>query len=192
MGVQQAIDLTGHVAWPFVALIALLVLRPYISQVTRAAADLRELLNRSGEMANLAGQVAAIREATEELRAMQQVAQAGRPDLPASSGQADLEQLWKQLEKQWQETRDAFRSVAQAAGVRVNFAGSVGVRDAAKALVDLGRISEQTATAMADLSSQYQYMWRTTTERSEYLNQNVVAAFTTTATRVRQALKTLS
>lgn len=42
---------------------------------------------------------------------------------------------------------------------------------------------------MTDLSAQYQYMTRTTTARSEFLNENVVSAYTKTATRVREALK---
>jgi hypothetical protein len=133
--IEEAIKLTGHAAWPFVALVALFVLRPYISQVTRAAADLRALIDRSGEVVDLAGQIAALSEATADIKAMQQVAQAARPEPAPTVGQPTADQLWKQLEQQWQQTRDSFRTFAQAAGVSVNFVGTVGVRDAANLLV---------------------------------------------------------
>ena len=189
MSIEQAITLASHLFWPVVALIALFVLRPYISQVSRAASDLRALLNRSGEMVDLVGQITALNEATSDIKAMQQVAQAARPEVIPVAGQASLEHLWQKLDKEWKETRESFRSVSQAANVPVSFVGNVGVRDAAKALVEKGLISEMTASGVVDLSAQYQYMFRTTTDRSEYLNDNVVAAYTKTATRVRQALK---
>ncbi len=196
MTIEQTISLIGQLAWPVVALVALFVLLPYVSQLTRAAADLRDLLNRSGEMVDLAKQLSvlaqqlsALNEATSDIKAMQQVAHAARPDVPPAAEPADVGRLWSELEGQWQQTREAFRSVAQSAGVPVNFIGTVGVRDAAKALVAKGIISEPTATAMTDLSAQYQYMYRTTTERSEYLNENVIAQYARTAEWVRQALK---
>ena len=67
--------------------------------------------------------------------------------------------------------------------------GTVGVRDAARALAEKGVIRDETASAMTDLSAQYQYMYRTTTNRSEYLNENVVGAYSKTAAHVRQSLK---
>jgi hypothetical protein len=191
MSIEQAITLTGHTAWPFVAIIALFVLRPYISQISRAAADLKNLLDRSGEMVGLVSQMSALNEATADIKAMQQVAQAARPEPIPTVGQPSIEQLWKQLEKQWQETRDRFRVAAQAVGVSVNFVGTVGVRDAANALVEKGVIQPVTASGMNDLSAQYQYMVRSPTYRAEYLNENVVAVYTKTATGVREALKSV-
>jgi hypothetical protein len=76
--------------------------------------------------------------------------------------------------------------------VPVNFIGTVGVREAAKALVEKGVIDETTASAMVDTSAQYQLMYRTGTARSEYLNEKVLATYTATATRVRSALKAAS
>jgi hypothetical protein len=189
MTVEQVTQLIGVSAWPVTALLGLFVLRPYISQLTRAASDLRDLLDRSGEMVGLVGQVTELNEAMADLKAMQQVAQASRPEPAPTAGQPTIEQLWKQLEKQWQETRDRFRAVTQAAGVSVNFIGTVGVRNAANALVEKGVIEPATASAMSDLSAQYQYMVRSPTYRSEYLNENVVAAYTRTANQVRGALK---
>ena len=168
---------------------ALLILRPYVSQLTRAAGDLRDVLNRSGEMVDLVSQIAALTEMTADLRAVQELAQSAKGQPASMVATADLERLWKQLEKQWQDTRDSFRAVAQAQGVLVSFQGIIGVREAAKTLVTNGAISESTANAMVDLSTQYQYMFRTTTNRAECLNENVVAAYTKTATQVRQALK---
>lgn len=189
MTVEQITQLIGVSAWPVTALLGLFVLRPYISQLTRAASDLRDLLDRSGEMVGLVGQVTELNEAMADLKAMQQVAQAARPEPAPTVGQPTIEQLWKQLEKQWQETRDRFRAVTQAAGVSVSFIGTVGVRNAANALVEKGVIEPATASAMSDLSAQYQYMVRSPTYRSEYLNENVVAAYTRTANQVRGALK---
>ncbi len=189
MTIDDAIKLTGLAAWPIVALIALFVLRPYIALVSRAAADLRALLDRSGEVVDLASQIAALSEATADIKAMQQVAQAARPEPPPTVGQPTSEQLWKQLETQWQQTRDQFRAAAQTAGVTVNFSGTVGVQNAAKSLVEKGAIQATTANSMADLSAQYQYMVRSTSYRAEALNENVVAAYTKTAGQVREALK---
>ena len=89
--------------------------------------------------------------------------------------------------RSWQHPRSNERLAPRKS--RRSTDGNVGVRDAAKALVEKGLISEMTASGVVDLSAQYQYMFRTTTDRSEYLNDNVVAAYTKTATRVRQALK---
>jgi hypothetical protein len=189
MTIEQAIKLTGHAAWPFVALIGLFVLLPYLTRLLRAAADLRDLLDRSGEMVGLVSQVTALTEAMADLKAMEQFGRAGRADTALTPERSDVENLWKQLERQWQETRDSFRASARLAGVPVSFIGTVGVRDATKTLVEKGVIDAATAGAMTDLSSQYQLMYRTTTARSEYLNEKVLATYTATATRVRAALK---
>jgi hypothetical protein len=189
MTVEQITQLIGVSAWPITALLGIFVLRPYISQLTRAASDLRELLDRSGEMVGLVGQVTALNEAMADLKAMEQFGRAERTNAAPAPEQQDLEGLWKKLEKQWQETRDAFRAVARSAGVPVSFIGTVGVRDATKTLMEKGVIDEATAGAMVDLSAQYQLMYRTTTARSEYLNEKVLATYTTTATQVRAALK---
>lgn len=187
--IEQGISLAGHIAWPIVALIALIALLPYLSQLTRAAADLRDLLNRSGEMVDLVSQVAALSEATNDLKAMQQVERAGRPEVASQSGAISTDALWKKLEAEWQETRDAFRTVAKSAGVPVNFIGVIKVREAATALTEKGILDEATASAMVDLSAQYQYLYRTTSDRSEILNENALAAYIKSATRVRVALK---
>jgi hypothetical protein len=122
---------------------------------------------------------------------MQEVALAARPDVVAVAGAApvNVDQLWRQLEAQWRETRDSFRVVAQTAGVPVSFIGTVGMRDAAKVLAERGVISETTAGDTSDLSAKYQYMYRSSTARSEYLNENMLASYTKSATRVRQELK---
>ena len=124
MTVEQITQLIGVSAWPVTALLGIFVLRPYISQLTRAASDLRDLLDRSGEMVGLVGQVTELNEAMADLKAMQQVAQASRPEPAPTADQPTIEQLWKQLEKQWQETRDRFRAVTQAAGVSVRAASN--------------------------------------------------------------------
>jgi hypothetical protein len=182
-------ELTKHLAWPMVALIALIVIRPYISQVSRAAADMKSLLDRSGEMVDLVGQIAALNESTSDLKAMAEVARAARPDPPVTPAiQANTDLFWTQLEREWKEVREAFRIAAQNAGVPVNFFGNIGVRNAAKSLVEKGIIKDDIASAITDLSSQYQYMTRTSADRSDYLNENVVSAYSKTSARVRQAL----
>jgi hypothetical protein len=188
--IEQTINLAGHVAWPVVALLGMLLVRPYIAQLTRAAGDLRDLLNRSGEMVDLVSQISALTEATSDIKAAQEMERAARPDSAQVAGEANVEILWSQLVKQWEETRDSFRAVAQSAGVPVNFIGTAKVREAANALAERGIINQTTAGAMTDLSAQFQYMFRTSPARSDYLNQNVVAAYTKSATQVRLALKT--
>jgi len=190
MTIEQASTLSGHLAWPIVALISLIVLRPHISQLLRSAADLRDVLNRSGEMVDLVGQISALNQATSDIKVMQELAQAARPPVATASLET-AEQLWRQIEKQWQDTRDSFRAVAQSAGVPVSFIGTIGVRNAAKALTDKNVINDETAAAMTDLSAQYQYMFRTG-DRSQFLNDNVVVAYAKAATRVRQLLKSSS
>ena len=81
---------------------------------------MRHLLDRSGEMVDLVGQISTLNEATTDLKAMQQVALAARPEAPPAVGQPTVDQLWKQLEKEWQLTRESFRSVAQSAGGRTH------------------------------------------------------------------------
>jgi hypothetical protein len=191
MTVEQIIQLVGVTAWPITALLGILALRPFISQLTRAASDLRDLLDRSGEMVGLVGQVAALNDGLSELKAMEQLSRSERA--PAVSVTAtphqDLDTLWKQIEKQWQDTREEFRAVARSAGVPVSFVGVVGVREAAKALQERGTIDEVTASAMIDLCAQYQLVYRSPTARSEYLNDRAVATYAATAARVRAALK---
>jgi hypothetical protein len=187
---EQAINLAGHVAWPVVALLGILLLRPYVAQLTRAAGDLRDLLNRSGEMVDLVSQISALNEATSDIKAAQEMARAARPDAVPVPGEANVEVLWGQLVRQWEETRDSFRSVAQSAGVPVNFIGSTKLREAANTLVERGIINQTTAASMTDLSAQFQYMFRTAPARSDYLNANVVAAYSKSAAQVRHSLKT--
>jgi hypothetical protein len=191
MTTSEKIELARHVAWPLVALVALFVLLPYLSRLLRAASDLRDLLDRSGEMVGLVGQVAALNDGLSELKAMEQLSRSERAPAARVTATAhqDLEALWKQLEKQWQDTREEFRAVARSAGVPVSFAGVVGVREAAKALQERGTIDETTASAMTDLSAQFQLVYRSPTARSEYLNDRTVATYAATAARVRAALK---
>jgi hypothetical protein len=89
MTVEQITQLIGVSAWPVTALLGILVLRPFISQLTRAASDLRDLLDRSGEMVGLVSQVTALNEAMADLRAMEQVDRAGRPDAVSPPKQQD-------------------------------------------------------------------------------------------------------
>lgn len=189
MTTNEMIQLAGHVAWPLVALVALFVLLPFLSRVLRAASDLRDLLDRSGEMVGLVGQVAALNDGLSELKAMEQLSRSDRASAAPATAEQDLDGLWKQLEKQWQDTRDAFRAVARSAGVPVSFVGVVGVREAAKALQDAGTIDEATASGMIDLSAQYQLVYRSPTARAEYLNPKSVEVYSTTAARVRAGLK---
>jgi hypothetical protein len=192
VSIEHIVSLTGHAAWPLVALISVLLLRPFIAQVARAAADMKNLLDRSGELVGLVGQIAALNEAASDIKSMQQFAQSARPDPHPTAGQASPDQLWQQIEKQWKETREQFRSVAQSAGVAVHFSGSVGVREAANAMVQKGIIQPSTASDMSDLSAQFQYLFRSATYRAENLNENVVGTYTKTASQVRQALKSVA
>ena len=79
--------------------------------------------------------------------------------------------------------------MALAAGVPVSFIGTVGVREAANALAEKGIINEAIAGAMVDLSAQFQFMYRTTTDKSAFLNEGVATAFAKAAIRIRQSLK---
>jgi hypothetical protein len=188
MSIEQAIALAGQVAWPLVALIALFVLRPYVSALVGAASDLRSVLDRSGEIVGLMGKLRGVSEGISDLKAMQELSRA-RQEAPSAGGDAEIGELWGEIEKEWQDTKEAFRAVAQAAAVSVSFHGTVGVRDAGTLLVEKGVIAEQTASGMTDLSAQYQWMYRTTTDRAQYLNANVVASYRRAAGEVRKALR---
>jgi hypothetical protein len=117
---------------------------------------------------------------------MEQLSRSDRASAEPATADQDLDGLWKQLEKQWQDTRDAFRAVARSAGVPVSF---VGVREAAKTLQETATIDEATASGMIDLSAQYQLVYRSPTARAEYLNDKAVASYAATAARVRAGLK---
>ena len=71
----------------------------------------------------------------------------------------------------------------------VSFFGTVGVREAADKLISMGLLKEDIADEIIGLSSQYQWMTRTTSPKSKWLNNSVVQDFTKSVQTVLQAFQ---
>jgi hypothetical protein len=154
MPTDQIISILQHLAWPVVALIALLALRPYLRELIQAASNLNSLLNKSDELAKLVSSVETLGNnivqvppLLAEVKAAQEVLIANRElgataSKPEPTTKAERDAIWAQIEQSWYELRDAIRDFARPNGVEPYLMGRVGVANTMDALVSKGATKE--------------------------------------------------
>ena len=200
--IDNVIALSQHLAWPALVLIALLLFRRRIGRFVESIISIRDMIEKTGEIRSLVVQLQqlsdglktvkerqdGLSESISQLKGLSETALLGK-QTTGSLTEADLAALWQRVIDDWTQVRDAFRRRAEAASVPVSFFGTVGVREAADKLISMGLLKEDIADEIIGLSSQYQWMTRTTSPKSKWLNNSVVQDFTKSVQTVLQAFQ---
>lgn len=190
MTIDQVIALAPHVAWPLAGLLGLAMILPFVSKLTSAIADARAILERAKEFPELVKLTKDLLENTSQLKAMSELNLASKTQ-PARLA-PDIEALWERVDRSWQEVRERFRAAARSEGIEMRFNGAVSVREGADALTAKHRIDEKSANLFVDLWGKYQWMTKTSTPQTEYMNENVVSSFERDAASIKELLDALS
>lgn len=195
---QLIIAILQHLAWPLVALIAFFGLRKHVIDLARGTANLKELLGKSGDIMSLVDHLAQVKNEASEIKGMleaisirdkgkelQELATAGTETV-----QLGADEMFEQIRAEWSAIADAIRRLAKSAGVKSNLIGTVGVSATVDELASKGVIAQRAAEITKALSSQWQWMFRTTSPKGDWLNHSVFASFMNGAAQVKAALVT--
>jgi hypothetical protein len=207
--------LATPLAWPAVALIAIIVLRKHLVTLAQGVARLHELIGKGGELATLtdklgdvkstlqdtAGQfnslkreAADIKEMVEtlsikgqssELERLSEQPQARENDVPVLS----IDDMFAEIEQAWQQVKAVIQNKARVAGVSPYLMGTKGVSNTVKEMVDKAAITQRSAELAVALSAQYQRFYRTTSPREEWLTHQVYKSFLDAANETKRALE---
>jgi hypothetical protein len=207
--------LATPLAWPAVALIAIIVLRAHLVTLAQGVARLHELIGKGGELATLtdklgdikstlqdtAGQfnslkreAADIKEMVEalsikgqssELERLSEQQQVQENDVPVLT----IDDMFAEIEKAWQQVKMVIQNKARAAGVSPYLMGTKGVSSTVKEMVDKTAITQRSAELAVALSAQYQRFYRTTSPREEWLTHQVYKSFLDAANETKRALE---
>jgi hypothetical protein len=192
---EKLIGAVAQFAWPLVALIALFTLRPYISMLTKGVADLRAVIERSGELTDLLKSLAEIQETVNDLQAAQETALIVRSTAikPSAISATNAKALWQVIDEQWEQTKNALRNVAEdravpTAQVRAIGQGTGPLQRVTDALTVAGAIKSEVADKIVGLSKRWHWMRRTTLPQEQYLDEAVVENFKSDAISIREQL----
>jgi hypothetical protein len=106
----------------------------------------------------------------------------------AETVQIGVDEMFDQIRVEWSSIQDASRRLARSAGVRSNLIGTVNLAATVDELVKKGAMQERAAGLTKALSTQWQWMWRTTSPREEWLNHSVFTSFINGAAQVKSAI----
>ena len=206
--------LATPLAWPVVALIAIIVLRAHLLILANGVARLHDLIGKGGELAALTEKLADfksnIHDMSEQFNAFTREATDVKVMLEALSikGQsAELERLAEQqptqenefsalgiedmfggIEEGWQQVKTVIQSKARAADITPYLMGTKGVSNTVKEMVNKNAITQRSAELAIALSAQYQRFYRTSSPREEWLTNQVYKSFLEAAKETKKAL----
>ena len=194
---KTAVDLTPHLAWPIIALIALLVLRKHLVELARGATNIHALLGRGVDIATLVDRMVELKKEAVDIKEMLEaisIKDKGRElqDLASASpegAQLTADEMFEKRSTAWTGVKEMIQRKAKSAGVRSNMMGAKGVTSTVEDLVAQGAITKRAAELSSALSSQYQWMYRTSSPREEWLNHQVFTSFVEGAKQAKVALE---
>jgi len=202
------VSLAQALTWPLIALIALFVLRKHIVTLAKGATHLNEALGKGGDVVSLLdrlvevqGAVDRMKDEVEETKGMLEAisirdkvgdlrALASQNPNLARPGASPLatDEMYQGIEAAWREVADVIRRISLAADVKSNLTGTKGVSATLDALLSRGAISSQAADLTKALSSQWQWIWRTTAPREDWLSHQVFTSFVDGAKQAKELL----
>lgn len=205
MSTTEVVDIVQRLAtplaWPFVAVIAIMVLRRHVVSLALGVARLHELVGRGGELAGLSDKLTQMRTDASDLKQMletvsirgqsvelerlaeqQPIQENGQPAL-------SIDDMFSEMEEAWQQVKSIIQLKAKAAGVSPYLMGTKGVSNTLKEVVDKNAITQRSAALAVALSAQYQRFYRTTSPREEWLTQQIYRSFLDAAEETKKALE---
>lgn len=207
--------LATPLAWPIVALIAIIVLRAHLVTLANGVARLYELIGKGGELAALTEKLADIRsslqdtsgqfnslkrEATDTKELLEALSIKGQSvelerlaeQQPAQGSELPvlgIDDMFAEMEDAWQQVKVVIQNKAKAAGVNPYLMGTKGVANTVKEMVDKSAITQRSAELAVALSAQYQRFYRTSSPREEWLTHQVYKSFLEAANETKKALE---
>lgn len=207
--------LAPSLAWPVVALLALLVLRKHFVILAQGITKLYDLLGKGGEVATLMDRLnevkarsdevtkrltdlkteaGSIKEMLETLSIKDQskelvilAEQSAAPDNGAAP--ISLDDMFSRIEDAWQSVKTAIQLKAKPVGVTPYLMGTKGVASTLGELVEKGAITKRSADLAKAVSAQYQWFYRTSSPREDWLTQQVYSSFLEAADEAKKALE---
>lgn len=198
---KNLIDLAQHITWPLVALIALFVLRKNLLELARGASNLKEVLGKGGDVITLMERIKELKSEAAEIKEMleaisikdkskqlTELTEHVAADEQNGPEAINTDEMFKRIESAWQEVRDIIQRKSDAVGVKAYMMGTKGVRSTVDQLVDKGAITKRAAELAAAVSSQYQWMFRTSSPREDWLTSDVFESYMKAANEAKAAL----
>lgn len=207
--------LATPLAWPLVAIIAIVVLRKHLVILAQTVARLHELTGKGGELASLTDKLTDIgsklqdisghfntlmREAADNKEMLETLSIRGQSaelqrlseHQPIQEGERpvlSIDQMFTAIEDAWQQVKVVIQNKARAAGVAPYLMGTKGVSTTVKEMVDKGAVTQRSAELAVALSAQYQRFYRTSSPREEWLTHQVYNSFLEAADETKKALE---
>ena len=206
MTIDQYLLLAQHLAWPTIGLIALFVLRPILKELPQLAMNIKWLATNTEKIEGLVNQLATAAANMKDLKGVQEelldkVAMLqGQQEVLGNIGDNtqinsttnpsddELEQLWAIIKSGWEDTKSIIAHIAKSTRVQPIFIGTVGVTKTVDALIDENALTKDAARMIKDLSARWQWMFRTSKPKKEWLTEQVALQFKNDVTDVAKAL----
>lgn len=202
---KLAVDLVQHLMWPLVALIALFSLKKHIVELAKAAVAIKDLLGKGGELISLTERMGDVKKEAADIKQMLEainIKDKGRElqaltenePLETNSKQIEIAQLsvdemFEKIANSWAGVQEVIRRKATTVGVRPNFMGTKGVSSTVGQILEKGGITARAATLAEAVSSQWQWIYRTSSPREEWLTDQVFRSFIDAAEQAKIALE---
>lgn len=208
--IDQTIALVQHLAWPLFAFIALIVMRPMLNELPQFVVNVRWLANNSEKIEDLVSKLTVAATTMKELKGVQEevldkvsliqgqqeiigVGDGHFPKGPTlQQSDVDADALFRGIREQWDSVKEAITTVAKRSNVPTNFIGTIGVTNTVDNLKSAGAIPVDVSLLIKDLSSRWQWMFRTSKPKNEWLNCSVAQTFAADVADVKRALLTVS
>lgn len=207
--------LATPLAWPLVAIIAIVVLRKHLVILAQTVARLHELTGKGGELASLTDKLTDIgsrlqdisgqfnslmREAADNKEMLETLSIRGQSAelerlaeqqtaLDTERPALSIDEMFTEMESAWQQVKSVIQNKARGAGVVPYLMGTKGVSTTVKEMADKGAITQRSAELAVALSAQYQRFYRTSSPREEWLTYQVYNSFLEAANETKKALE---
>lgn len=203
---NSVVGLAQAIAWPLAALIILLLVRTHVVTLAKGASHLNQALGKGGDVVTLLerlgevkAEAAQIKEMLETIsikdkgKELQELAsQTASSAGVAAQSELSVQEMYEKIEAAWKEVAQVIRNKASAANIKSNLIGTKGVSATMDALLTKGAISNRAAELTKALSSQWQWIFRTTAPREEWLSQQVFTSFIEGANQAKKSLSQMT
>ena len=130
-----------------------------------------------------------IKDQSKDLEKLAEQSTAAADAAPVASSTLTIDQMFRELESAWQEVKRVIQGRAEGTGVRPYLMGTKGVTSTVDEMVTKGVITKRAADLAKAVSAQYQWFYRTTSPKEEWLSEQVHSTFVAAASEAMRALQ---
>lgn len=193
---DQILPFIQALAWPVVVLIAFLGARGKLVELAGGATALKRFSENPEDLIKLLEHVKELQGNVRETRDMLEAISIKDKSkeleaLTEAKANVDLapDEMFAKIQLEWTSIVDLIRRIGRATNVKTNLIGNVGVGKSLDDLVTANAVSLRAAELVKALSSQWQWMFRTTSPREEWLTSQTFTSFVKVAGQAKAALK---